>query len=230
MISMKAFVICGGRGVRLRPYTDKMPKPMLPIAGKPILQHILEHLKAGGITDITLFVGYLRQDIRDYFGDGKKLGLKLTYVEEEEERGTAGAILHAKKPTETFLVTMGDHLTDINLKEMLAEHRKSGCIATMAVKEHHTKIEYGVIRTGKGGKVDEFQEKPVLMHKINTGIYMLEPEIFNYIKEKEDFARNVFPRLLSSGKCIATYTLTGHWHDIGNVEDYERMKGRKGCC
>ncbi|MFA5411896.1 MAG: nucleotidyltransferase family protein [Candidatus Micrarchaeia archaeon] len=226
---MKAFVLCGGKGTRLRPYTDKMPKPMLPIQGKPILQHILEHLKAGGITDITLFVGYMRQDIRDYFGDGKKFGLKISYVEEEEERGTAGAILHAKRPAETFLVTMGDHLTDISIKEMLALHKKSGCTATIAVMDHHTKIEYGVIRTRRDGKVDEFQEKPVLMHKINTGIYIMEPEIFNYIKEKEDFAKNVFPRLLSSGKCIGTYTLTGYWRDIGNVEEYETIKGTGKC-
>lgn len=226
---MKAFVLCGGKGTRLRPYTDKMPKPMLPICGKPILQHILEHLKAGGITDITLFVGYLRQDIKDYFGDGKKLGLKLSYVEEEEERGTAGAIFHAKNPSETFLVTMGDHLTDINLKEMLASHKKSGCIATIAVQEHNTRIEYGVIKTKKDGKVEEFQEKPVLMHKINTGIYLMEPEIFDYIKEKEDFAKNVFPRILSSGKCIGTYTLTGYWRDIGNVEEYESIKGSGKC-
>lgn len=221
---MKAFVLCGGKGTRLRPYTYKMPKPMLPLAGKPILQHILEHLRASGITDITLFVGYLRQDIRDYFGDGKKFGLKITYVEEEEERGTAGALLYAERPSGTFLVTMGDHLTDINLEEMLASHRKSGCPATIAVVEHQTKIEYGVVDAGKDGKVQGLREKPVLAHKINTGIYLLEPEIFSYIKEKEDFAKNVFPRLLSSGKCINTYTITGYWKDIGNIEDYEKMK------
>ena len=222
---MKAFVLCGGKGTRLRPYTYKMPKPMLPIEeGKPILQHIIEHMKASGITDITLFVGYLRQDIKDYFGDGKKFGVSISYVEEEEERGTAGALLHAKKPHETFLVTMGDHLTDINFREMLASHKKSGCPATIAVQDHHTKIEYGIIKTKKDGKVDEFQEKPLLTHKINTGIYILEPVVFSQIKEKEDFARNVFPRLISSGKCINTYTLSGYWHDIGNVEEYERMK------
>lgn len=223
---MKAFILCGGKGTRLRPYTYKMPKPMLPIGGKPILQHIIEHLKSSGITDITLFVGYLRQDIKDYFGDGKKFGVSISYVEEEEERGTAGALLYAKKPKETFLVTMGDHLTDLNFKDMLAAHRKSGCPATIAVQDYHTRIEYGVIKTKKDGKVEEFQEKPLLSHKINTGIYVLEPEVFSVIKEKEDFAKNIFPRLLASGKCIHTYTLSGYWHDIGNVEEYERMKGK----
>ncbi|MEW5996499.1 MAG: nucleotidyltransferase family protein [Candidatus Micrarchaeota archaeon] len=225
---MKAFVLCGGKGTRLRPYTEQMPKPMLPVGGKPILQRIIEHLKASGISDITLLVGYLRQDIKDYFGDGKRFGVSISYVEEEEERGTAGALLHAKKPRETFLVTMGDHLTDINLKEMHASHKKSGCPATIAVMEHRTKIEYGVIKTRRDGKVQEFQEKPVLAHKINAGIYILEPEIFNHIREREDFARDVFPRLLSSGKCINTYSLSGYWHDIGNVEEYERVKEKFG--
>ncbi len=223
---MEAFILCGGKGTRLRPYTYKLPKPMLPLGGKPILEHMLDHLKSGGITEITLFTGYLKETIRGYFGDGRKFGLKLSYVEEEEERGTAGALLHAERPTDTFLVTMGDHLSDFNINEMLASHRKSGCIATMAVLDFETQIEYGVVRIAPDGKVKGFDEKPRLKHSINTGIYILEPKIFGYMKEKEDFANNVFPRLLRSGECINTYTMTGYWHDIGNIEDYKKMSER----
>lgn len=225
---MKAFILCGGKGTRLRPYTYKLPKPMLPLGGKPILEHMLEHLKAEGITDITLFTGYLKETIRGYFGDGRKFGLKLTYVEEEEGRGTAGAILHAERPKEAFLLTMGDHLSDFSMKGMVASHRKSGCAATMAVLDFETQIEYGVVRISPDGKVKSFEEKPLLKHSINTGIYLLEPEIFNFIREKEDFAKDVFPRLLESGGCINTYTLTGYWHDIGNIEDYKRMNEKLG--
>lgn len=220
---MKAFILCGGKGTRLRPYTYKLPKPMLPLGGKPILEHMVDHLRSGGITDITLFTGYLKDTIRGYFGDGRKFGVKLTYVEEEEERGTAGALLHAQRPTETFLVTMGDHYSDFSIGSMLDSHAKSGCIATMAVLGLETQIEYGVVRTAPDGKVKGFEEKPLLKHSINTGIYILEPKVFNFIREKEDFAKNVFPRLLAAGNCINTYPLTGYWHDIGNIDDYKRM-------
>ncbi|HNT60803.1 MAG TPA: nucleotidyltransferase family protein [Candidatus Bilamarchaeaceae archaeon] len=223
---MKAFVICGGKGTRLRPLTLKTPKPLLPIQGKPILLHIMERLRAEGISEFVLFTGYLKEQIRAYFGDGRKFGLKISYFEEEEERGTAGAILHAKSlPEETFLVTMGDHLSSYPLKEMLASHKKSRCIATIGTLQHNTKINYGVIRTGPDGEVREFQEKPVLSHTINTGIYLLEPEIFKFINEGEDFAKNVFPRLLSKGKRINTFPVH-EWNDIGNLDDYARMGGK----
>lgn len=223
---MKAFVICGGKGTRLRPLTLKTPKPLLPILEKPILLHIMERLKAEGISEFVLFTGYLKDKIRAYFGDGRKFGLKISYSEEEEERGTAGAILHAKPiPQQTFLVTMGDHISSFSLKEMLASHKKSRCIATIGTLQHKTKINYGVIHTRQDGKVIKFEEKPVISYTINTGIYLLEPEIFNFINEKDDFAKDVFPRLLSKGKCINTFPVQ-EWTDIGNLEDYIRMGGK----
>lgn len=221
---MEAIILAGGEGTRLRPYTLTTPKPMLLVAGKPILHHVLENLKKHGITKITLTVGYLKEKIMNYFKDGKQLGLSVSYLIEDEPKKTAGSILDKKKEVkETFLVAMGDTINDVNIRAMQELHKKSKAIATMCVVKHQTKIEYGVVEI-QNNSVSGFVEKPVLNHYINAGIYILEPEIFNYIKEKEDFAKDVFPRLLKEGKKIAVYEHKGEWKDIGRVSDYEALK------
>ncbi len=225
---MKTFVLCGGLGTRLRPHTYKVPKPMLPISGKPILQHVIENLKASGLTDIVLTIGYLKEQIIGYFGDGSKFGVHLEYVEEKEAQNTAGSILLYKGKVEsTFVVVMGDHFTDVNVKRLVDFHKAHKAIATIAVMEHTTKIDFGVV-TLSGNHVSEFVEKPALKHNINIGMYVFEPEIFKYIEAKEDFAKNVFPRLLSSGKQINACNVDGKWHDVGRLEDYEKLNNEFG--
>ena len=219
---MRAFVLAGGEGTRLRPYTYTTPKPMLKLGDKPILQYVIENLKRSGIKDIVLTVGYKHEQIEDYFGDGKKFGVKIEYSVEKERMNTAGSILHYKDMKDTFAVVMGDHLTNIDMKEMLENHKKSGAIATIALYKNKTTLEYGVADV-EDGKVTAFKEKPGLEHLYNTAIYILEPEIFDYIKEKEDFAKNVFPRLLAEGKAINAYVFEGVWFDIGRVTDYDRF-------
>ncbi|MFH1521154.1 MAG: nucleotidyltransferase family protein [Candidatus Micrarchaeota archaeon] len=224
---MKAFIIAGGEGTRLRPHTYTTPKPMLLVGGKPILHYVLDHLKVNGINDVVLTVGYLHEKISEYFSNGQKFGMKIAYTIEKEALGTAGSILTTERPKEPFFVIMGDAIMNIDLKAMIDVHKKSGAIATVALLKHTTKIPYGVAQT-KDGEIIAFQEKPELEHYINIGAYVLSPEIFDFINDKEDFAKDVFPRLLSKGKKICAYKIEkGVWVDIGRVEEYEKLKDGK---
>lgn len=225
---MKAFIICGGEGTRLRPYTYSTPKPMLNVGEKPIMLFVLENLKKHGVTDIVLATGYLKEQIEAYFKDGGNFGLNIEYEREEKPKNTAGSIMHYKnKLNSTFIVSMGDHITDIDLTEMLRQHKKSGRIATIALKKHKTKIEFGVVEINKEKIVEKFVEKPTIENLINTAIYIFEPKIFDYIKEGDDFAKNVFPRLLENGQDINSYVFEEEWFDIGRVNDYEKLKDIK---
>ncbi len=218
---MKTFVLCGGLGTRLRPLTLKTPKPMLLVNGKPILFYVIDNLRKNDFTDIVLTVGYLNEQMKDYFGDGKKFGVKIDYSIEKERLNTAGSILPFKGKTDgTFAVVMGDHITNVNMKKMLEFHKKSKAIVTIALQKHEQKIDYGVVDVSDS-KVVAFREKPIFEHMINTGMYICEPQIFDYIKEKEDFAHDIFPRLLKQSKKIAAYHLPDEWFDIGRLSDYE---------
>ena len=219
----KAFVLCGGKGTRLRPYTYNIPKPMLPLGARPILQFVIENLKANGVTEMILTVGYLKEQIMDYFGDGSKFGVKITYSEEKEELNTAGSILPKRAMIDgTFLVVMGDHLTSINLKNFMEFHRKKGGIATIGFKKQGVPLEYGIADI-QDGHVAQFKEKPIVENLINSGIYAFEPEIYNYIKPNSDFARDVFPALMASKKPINAFVFDEFWMDIGRMHDYEKI-------
>ncbi|MFH0738120.1 MAG: nucleotidyltransferase family protein [Candidatus Micrarchaeota archaeon] len=220
---MKTFILAGGEGTRLRPYTYTTPKPMLPLGGKPILQYVIGNLRKSGLKDLTITCGYKHEQISGYFGDGSKSGVKIEYSVEKERMNTAGSILPLKnKAKETFVVVMGDHLTNLDLSDMIKSHKKSGAIATIALYKSKVPLEYGVAKM-EGASIVGFSEKPVQEHLFNTAIYVFEPAIFDYIKEKEDFAKDVFPRMLASKKKINGYIFEGVWFDIGRVSDYERF-------
>ncbi|MFH0927599.1 MAG: nucleotidyltransferase family protein, partial [Candidatus Micrarchaeota archaeon] len=222
VILMKAILVCGGLGTRLRPHTYKTPKSMLPLGNRPIVGHLIELLRQNGVTEIYLTIGYLKEQFKEYFKDGSKFGVKIFYSEEDENLNTAGSTLPIKdRFTGTFLVMMGDHFTEIDLKKMLKFHREKGGIATVGLKSIETQIQYGVVELG-GSRIKEFREKPKLLHYVNAGIYAFEPEIFDYIKEKEDYAKDVFPRLLKNKKQINGYIFDERWLDIGQAEDYEK--------
>ena len=220
---MKTFVLCGGEGTRLRPYTYDTPKPMLLVAGKPILWYVIENLRNNGLTDLILTLGYKHEQISEYVGDGSKLNITAECSIEKEPLGTAGSVFpHKNKIKKTFVVVMGDHITNIDMKKMIESHKKSKAIATVAVKIHETHIDFGVTKIEKGRIID-FVEKPTIENYINTGIYIFEPEIFGYITERDDFAKNVFPRLLEQKKPINAYIMANHWFDIGRIEDYQKL-------
>ncbi len=220
---MKTFVIAGGEGTRLKPYTYTCPKPMLKVGGKPILEYVINNLKRAGLKDLVLTTGYLHEQIEEYFGDGKRFGVKIEYSVEKDRRNTAGSILPYKsRIKDTFVVVMGDHITNIDLKDMINQHRKSPAIATMALMKKKNALEYGVVEV-EGGKVRELKEKPLQEYLCNVAIYVFDVEVFNYIEEGDDFAKNVFPRMLRKKARIEPYMLKGVWFDIGRVSDYERI-------
>ena len=220
---MKAIVLCGGKGTRLRPYTYTIPKPMLPLGKKPILEYVLSRIKAAGITEIYLATGYLHEQIEAYFGDGSKFGLKLAYSVETAELGTAGSIIPLMgKMDETFVVMMGDHLSNLEIKDLIEFHKKGKRIATIALNKKGVPLEYGVADL-KDDEIIRFREKPIVENYINTGVYVFEPEIYEYIKPGEDFAKQVFPRLLESGQKIGGFVFSDYWLDIGRTTDYEHV-------
>ena len=221
---MKAIILCGGEGTRLRPYTYNAPKPMLKLGNRPILEYVLLNLKRNGFKDIILTAGYLSEQIKDYFGDGSDFGVNIDYYIEKEKLNTAGSVLQARKVIDdTFFVGMGDQVTGINIKEMLRFHKNKNNIATLGLKMQSIPYEYGIVEMDLNNDINNFKEKPALTSFINSGMYFFEPEIFDYIKPKEDFAKDVFPRLLDKGKKISGYKFNEFWADIGRVHDYETM-------
>ncbi|HEY65942.1 MAG TPA: NTP transferase domain-containing protein [Caldilineae bacterium] len=228
---MKAVVMAGGEGSRLRPLTIGRPKPMVTVVNKPVMAHILDLLKRHGITDVVVTVQYLADMIQDFFGNGHGLGMNIEYAVEEIPLGTAGSVKNAEPflpRDEPFLIISGDALTDFNLEEIIAFHRERGAKATLTLYRVPNPLEYGVIITNAEGHITQFQEKPswgeVISDTVNTGIYVIDPEVLDLIEpgRSVDWSKDVFPRLLEEGEPIFGYVATGYWCDIGNVQEYMR--------
>ncbi|GAW91590.1 mannose-1-phosphate guanyltransferase [Calderihabitans maritimus] len=226
---MKAIIMAGGEGSRLRPLTCDRPKPMVPVANRPVMEYAIELLKEHGITEIGVTLQYLPEAIRDYFGDGADFGVNLHYFVEETPLGTAGSVKNAQEfLDDTFLVVSGDALTDFNLTEAVKFHRGKGALATLVLTTVANPLEYGVVITAPDGSIRRFLEKPgwgeVFSDQVNTGIYVLEPEVLNFIPEKTkyDFSKNLFPLLLEKGKPLYGFLMPGYWCDIGNLQQYQQ--------
>jgi mannose-1-phosphate guanylyltransferase/phosphomannomutase len=226
---MKAVIMAGGEGTRLRPLTSNQPKPMMPLANRPMMEHIVRLLKEHGFDEIVVTLAFLPQAIRTYFGDGSEFGVRMVYATEESPLGTAGSVRNAMQElTERFLVISGDVLTDIDLSEIVRFHDERKALATIGLKAMENPLEFGIVITRDDGSVDRFLEKPtwgeVFSDTINTGIYVLEPEIFEAIPDgvSVDFAAEVFPALLAEGKPLYGYVAEGYWEDVGNLDAYLR--------
>lgn len=226
---MKAVVMAGGEGSRLRPLTINRPKPMVPLVDRPVMAHIFELLKLHGITDIIVTVQYLASMIQDFFGDGAALGLNITYSVEETPLGTAGSVKNAEHLLqEPFLVISGDALTDINLKNIIDYHNDKNSLVTVALKRVDNPLDYGVVITQENGCIKQFLEKPswgeVFSDTVNTGIYIIDPRVFNYFERGQnvDWSKDIFPRLLQEGQNLYGYVADGYWTDIGTLEAYMR--------
>jgi mannose-1-phosphate guanylyltransferase/phosphomannomutase len=226
---MRAVVMAGGEGTRLRPLTSNQPKPMVPIVGKPCMEHILELLREHGFTDIVVTVAFLPQAIRSYFGDGESLGLDIEYSVEESPLGTAGSVrLASDRLDDTFLVISGDALCDIDLQQIVDFHNEKGAAVTIGLKSVENPLEFGIVVTDEEGRVERFLEKPswgqVFSDTINTGIYVLEPEVLRHIPTDRpfDFSKELFPLLLEMGRPIYGYVCDGYWQDIGNLDQYRQ--------
>lgn len=224
---MKAVVMAGGEGTRLRPLTSDQPKPMVSLVNKPVIEHIFELLKHHGITDIVVTLQFLPQLIKNYFGEGTDMGLDISYSIEETPLGTAGSVKKAEGHLdETFIVISGDALTDVDLSKVIKFHKKKKAIATIALKRVDNPLEFGIVITDKQDRIQRFLEKPswgeVFSDTINTGIYVLEPEVFEYIPKDSpfDFSKELFPLLLKEEKPLFGFVVDGYWCDIGDLNQY----------
>ncbi len=222
----KALVLTGGKGVKMRPFTYELPKAMLPVKGRPILDHAFELLRNAGIRDVILLVGPKGDKMRSHFGDGSHYGVNISYLEEGKPSGTAIPISKAKGLlNEPFLLIYGDVLAKINLREMIDFHEENKPLVTMAVTSAEKPGDWGVVNL-RGNKIISFAEKPKrpgLSNLVNAGIFVVEPEITNYIPAKK-FSRlenDVFPRLIKEGK-MAGYIFEGKWLDVGTPKTYEK--------
>ncbi|HXY80257.1 MAG TPA: sugar phosphate nucleotidyltransferase [Gaiellaceae bacterium] len=226
---MKAVVMAGGEGTRLRPLTSNQPKPMVPIVGKPCMEHILELLRRHGFEDVIVTVAFLPQAIRSYFGSGETLGVNVGYSVEESPLGTAGSVrLAAGRLDDTFLVISGDALCDIDLGRLVEFHREKKASVTIGLKSVENPLEFGIVVTDEEGRVERFLEKPswgqVFSDTINTGIYVLEPEVLKHVPTDRpyDFSKELFPLLLEMGRPIYGCVLDGYWQDIGNLDQFRQ--------
>jgi len=226
---MKAVVMAGGEGTRLRPLTSNQAKPMVPIVGKPCMEHILELLRTHGFDDVIVTVAFLPQTIRGYFGDGDALGIEISYSVEEEPLGTAGSVrLAADQLDEVFLVISGDALCDVDLGRMVECHLEKNAAVTIGLKSVENPLEFGIVVTDEDGRIERFLEKPswgqVFSDTINTGIYVLNPEVLRHVPSDRpyDFSKELFPLLLEMGRPLYGCVLDGYWQDIGNLDQYRQ--------
>jgi len=220
--------MAGGEGTRLRPLTCNQPKPLMPVANKALMEHVLALLRRHGFTDIVVTVAFQANAIQTYFGNGSEFGVRLTYASEDVPLGTAGSVRNAMHHLdEPFLVISGDVLTDIDLAAVVREHNDRGALATIALKAVPNPLELGIVMTRPDGSVERFLEKPswgqVFSDTINTGIYVFQPEIFDYIPAgAADFSCDVFPKLLGGRKLLYGSVTEGYWEDIGTLDAYAR--------
>jgi NDP-sugar pyrophosphorylase family protein len=224
---MKAMVLAAGVGERMRPLTEHLPKPLLPIANRPVMCYILEHLARHGFTEIIANLHYRGQQIMDFFADGAACGVRLTYTHEEKLWGIAGGVRRCRDflGDDTFLVIGADDLTDIDLTSLVAAHRRVNAIASIALVEVEETSQFGIVVTAADGSIQRFVEKPrgePPSRTANTQIYLFEPAIFDFIPPNRvyDFGFDAFPAMVAAGCPFYGFRLPGYWRDIGSMGDY----------
>lgn len=225
--SPKAVILVGGEGTRLYPLTYGIPKPMVPVLNQPFLEHTIAYLRKYGVENIILASSHLPEVIQDYFGDGSKLGARLTYTVENNPLGTAGAVKNAEQYLDsTFVVLNGDIFTDLNIGDMLAFHQRKGAKATIALTQVDNPKAFGLVETASDRRVTGFVEKPnpdqVTTNWINAGIYILEPEVLGYVPVNSHymFEKGLFPLLLKLDEPVYGYPFSSYWLDMGTPEKY----------
>ena len=229
---MRAVVMAGGEGSRLRPMTANQPKPLLPVVNRPIMEHVLRLLKRHGFDETVVTVQFLASLVRTYFGDGEELGMHLSYATEESPLGTAGSVKNAEAALrdDAFLVISGDALTDIDLGRVVQAHRERGALVTVCLKRVPDPVEFGIVITDGDDRIERFLEKPtwgqVFSDTVNTGIYVMEPEVFAHVAAGEvvDWSGDVFPALVEAGAPVYGYIAEGYWEDVGTHDSYLKVQ------
>lgn len=222
---MKAVIQSGGKGTRLKPYTMILPKPLMPVGAKPVLELLLKWLRKNGAHDVYITTGYLGHLIRSVCGDGHQWDLRIKYTEEPEPLGTLGALsLLRKELDSTFLVINGDVLTDLNLNAFAAFHRQHGQMLTLAAVNKTINVDFGVLDE-TAGRVTRFLEKPIITHSVSMGVYCMEPEVLQLIPSGIPFGfDDLMFCMLGRGLPVHAYMHKGFWLDIGRVEDFRKAQ------
>jgi mannose-1-phosphate guanylyltransferase / phosphomannomutase len=225
---MKAVIMAGGFGTRLRPLTSNIPKPMVPVMNKPMMEHIVDLLREHGIYEVVATLYYQPEIIKKYFGDGSGFGIKMDYISAQEDYGTAGSVRYAAEYlNDRFIVISGDVLTDIDLGKAVRFHEEKKSKATIVLSHAVNPLQFGVVITDDGNRITRFLEKPswgeVFSDTINTGIYIIEPEVLEMMEYKGtyDWSQNIFPRMLRDKQALFGYVADGYWRDIGNLNEYQ---------
>jgi len=223
---MKAVLLVGGAGTRMRPLTYVMPKCLLPVGGKPLVERTMKYLQRYGFEEFVLCVAYLKRQIMDTIRDGSELGLRVSYAEADNPLGTAGQLKTAQKYLDgTFLAMNGDIVTNLNVSQLIATHREKGGIATIAVKKYGVKIPYGHITVDGDSNIVSFAEKPTFSYLANAGVYIMEPRLLDFVVEgrQSSLETEVFPAILLKGERINSYFEEASWADVGSMADFERV-------
>lgn len=214
--------MAGGRGTRLAPYTTVLPKPLMPLSDRPVIDVVLRQLVRAGVDGVVISVGHLGSLIEAWVRSEADYGVPVSFLYEDRPLGTAGALRNIAAPEETFLALNGDILTTLSFAELASFHTSSGAIATMAVKERTVDVEYGIVHTDAHGSVVRLEEKPRLPYTVSMGVYAFEPAIIEHVEagERIDFP-DLLARAIAAGGRVAAYRFAGYWRDIGNRDDYE---------
>ena len=222
---MRAVILAGGKGRRLLPYTTVIPKPLMPVGDRPILEVIIRQLKYHGFSSVTMAVGYLAELIEAYFSDGSKYGIKIDYSREDKPLGTIGSLSLIDGLGKTFLVMNGDVLTNLDYCKLVDFHEKNRAVATIATYNKKVNIDLGILEMDKSFQLKEFIEKPTLKYHVSMGIYVFEPEILSFIQPDGylDFPDLVLA-LMKAGRKVIAFPFDGYWLDIGRHEDYVRAQ------
>ena len=222
---MRAIILAGGKGTRLLPYTTVIPKPLMPVGEKPILEVIIRQLKYYSFSSVTMAVGYLAELIEAYFSDGNKYGIKIDYSREDKPLGTIGSLSLIDGLDKTFLVMNGDVLTNLDYCRLVDFHEKNQAVATIATYDKKVKIDLGILEMDENFRLKKFTEKPTLKYHVSMGIYVFEPEILSFIQPNGylDFPDLVLA-LMKAGRKVVAFPFDGYWLDIGRHEDYVRAQ------
>ena len=221
---LRAVIMAGGFGTRMLPLTEDLPKPMLPVGGRPLMEHIIEQLQQAGIRHVNVSTHYKPEKIIEHFGDGQAFGVDLNYVNEDQPLGTGGALGLMSTPQETQLVINGDILTQVDFGAMLAFHQDNAAALTVAVRRHEIQVPYGVIECD-GARVTDLKEKPQLGFLVNAGVYLLEPSVYEFIPSGEHFNMTDLIRwLLDAGRTVISFPIREYWMDVGQHGDYAKAQ------
>ncbi|MBN1877000.1 MAG: nucleotidyltransferase family protein [Anaerolineae bacterium] len=226
-LALQAVIMAGGFGTRLRPLTDDLPKPMLPVGDKPLLEYTIEQLERAGIQQVYITTHYQPEKIIEHFGDGEAFGVDINYVTEDQPLGTAGALGLMQRPVEPLLVMNGDILTRMDFRAMLSFHRKHQATLTVGVRQYDLQIPYGVLECN-GFYIQKLHEKPTYQFLVNAGIYLLEPLVYDYIPAQRHFdMTDLIERLIAAQQVVASFPIVEYWVDIGQPVDYDKVQEDK---